>query len=201
MIQSLDSKLAEKFGLIEAIFINHLYYLIKENESEVRHLMDNKYWIQKSYAGFAKFFKYLTESQIRYALKKLETKKVIVTMQKDKGFEKYYSFSDLMFKYLGEPRIEVPTTNEDFMKFWNMYDKKVDKVKCEKVWNRMSNKAKEMCFERLPNYIQATPDKQFRRNPLTYLRNKSWKDEIIVKRGVKTNDNKPAVKYKYKNEV
>ena len=34
-------------------------------------------------------------------------------------------------------------------------------------------------MEHIPKYKQAQPDKKFRKNPETFLNNKSWNDEII----------------------
>ena len=31
----------------------------------------------------------------------------------------------------------------------------------------------------IPNYKSATPDKKYRKNPETFLNNRSWKDELI----------------------
>ena len=33
----------------------------------------------------------------------------------------------------------------------------------------------------MPLYVNSTPDKQFRKHPLTYLNNRGWEDEIVVK--------------------
>lgn len=44
---------------------------------------------------------------------------------------------------------------------------------------------KEEIFATLPNYIAATPDKQYRKNPDTYLNNKSWQDEILIQQPIK----------------
>ena len=69
-----------------------------------------------------------------------------------------------------------------FEKFWNLYDKKVSKEKSFRIWNKLTIKEKEKIFEALPEYIRSTPDKQYRKNPDTYLRNKCWNDEIYVNR-------------------
>jgi hypothetical protein len=75
-------------------------------------------------------------------------------------------------------RIELET---DFNNFWNLYDKKVgDKSKVVKKFNNLTIKDKEKIFETLPEYIKSTPDKQYRKNPETYLNNHSWNDEIII---------------------
>jgi len=66
-----------------------------------------------------------------------------------------------------------------FENFWNLYDKNEDQIKCEVLWMQLSNEERLECLEKLPDYINSTPDKQFRKNPLTYLKNKSWNNEII----------------------
>lgn len=67
-----------------------------------------------------------------------------------------------------------------FENFWNLYDKKVGlKSKIEKKYNKLSLKDKMLIFEHLPKYKEAVPNKKYRKNPETYLNNKSWLDEII----------------------
>ena len=60
-----------------------------------------------------------------------------------------------------------------------LYDKKEDRIKCEGKWNRLTDKERETCIIKLPAYILSTPDKQYRKNPATYINNKSWENEII----------------------
>jgi hypothetical protein len=70
--------------------------------------------------------------------------------------------------------------NVEFEKFWNLYDKKVgSKVKCCKKFYSLKKSDHVRIFETLPKYKNSTPDKQFRKNPMTYLNNQSWNDEII----------------------
>ena len=83
----------------------------------------------------------------------------------------------------------IPSFND----FWNFYDKKVNKPKCEIKWKRLKQKEREAIMDHLPNYIDSTPDKSFRKNPMTYLNNKSWEDEIINKN---TQQNGLSEKYK-----
>ena len=75
---------------------------------------------------------------------------------------------------------EDKNINIDFDFFWNDYDKKVgDKQKLKIKWNKLSDKDRNQIMEYLPLYIEAVPDKQFRKNPETFLNNKSWLDEIV----------------------
>ena len=66
-----------------------------------------------------------------------------------------------------------------FEKFWKMYDKKVDRAKCEKKFNKLKAIEIENIYKTLPNYVKSTPDKKYRKNPLTYLNGKCWQDEIF----------------------
>ena len=75
---------------------------------------------------------------------------------------------------------EDKNINIDFDFFWNDYDKKVgDKQKLKNKWNKLSDKDRNEIMNYLPLYIEAVPDKQFRKNPETFLNNKSWLDEIV----------------------
>lgn len=65
-----------------------------------------------------------------------------------------------------------------FAEFWDLYGKKVDSKKCEAKFKKLSKKDVDQLFEALPKYIASTPEKQFRKNPLTWLNGKCWNDEI-----------------------
>jgi hypothetical protein len=71
--------------------------------------------------------------------------------------------------------------NIPFDAFWNLYDKKADRKRSEKAWGKLTNKERVAVMEYIPRYIQARPDKLYRKNPITFLNNRSWEDEIIGK--------------------
>jgi len=70
-----------------------------------------------------------------------------------------------------------------FEDFWNLYDKKQDRPKCESKWKKIKQAAREKIMEHLELYVRSTPDIQYRKNPITYLNNESWNDEIIISNG------------------
>lgn len=75
---------------------------------------------------------------------------------------------------------EIKKINIDFDSFWSAYDKKVgDKEKLKKKWQALTDSEREAVMNYIPNYILARPDKQFRKDPATFLNNKSWNDEIV----------------------
>jgi hypothetical protein len=70
--------------------------------------------------------------------------------------------------------------NIDFEWFWNEYDKKIgEKQKLKKKWNKLTDEERQNAMNYIDLYKQSVPDKQFRKNPETFINNKSWNDEII----------------------
>lgn len=71
--------------------------------------------------------------------------------------------------------------NNSFAQFWESYDKKVGKDKAYKKWKTLSDEERARILEYVPKYIEATPEKAYRKDPVTFLNNKCWEDEIITK--------------------
>lgn len=97
-------------------------------------------------------------------------------------FKKSNEDSDLGSADILEENPKQPKKlNIEFDVFWEAYQKKVgSQAKLQKKWSKLTNKDREAIMMHVPRYVLATPDKQFRKNPETYLNNKSWNDEIIV---------------------
>ena len=69
-------------------------------------------------------------------------------------------------------------SNIVFEKFWNLYNKKINKDKCLLKWNKLKQKDIDQIFIHIPKYLSTIKDKQYQKHPLTYLNNKSREDEI-----------------------
>jgi hypothetical protein len=70
--------------------------------------------------------------------------------------------------------------NIPFDDFWNAYDKKVgNKEKLRRRWATLSDSDRQAAMDYIPLYLHTQPDKKFRKNPETFLSNKSWNDELI----------------------
>lgn len=76
---------------------------------------------------------------------------------------------------ISEKEINIP-----FDDFWNLYDKKIWRPKCEKKRKALSDKEREAIIDHIPKYKISQPDKKYRKNPETYFNNKSREDEIIT---------------------
>jgi len=74
---------------------------------------------------------------------------------------------------------EKKPTDYPFELFWEMYDKKTGKPKCESKYEKLSEEIRKTIFEHVLKYKESQPDKQFRKNPDTYLNQQSWNDEIV----------------------
>ena len=70
--------------------------------------------------------------------------------------------------------------NISFNTWWDLYDKKVgSKTKLESKWNKLTDDQRTQAIKHTKEYIIAQPDKQYRKNPDTYLNNESFYYEII----------------------
>lgn len=104
-------------------------------------------------------------------------------------YKNIYSFSEKINEddslLPTQTHTELPSKEKEdaypFEEFWNDYDKKVgDKEKIKTKWAKISAKDKTKIKEYIPRYIRSQPQKKYRKNPETFLNNKSWNDEIIV---------------------
>jgi hypothetical protein len=68
-----------------------------------------------------------------------------------------------------------------FETFWNLYDKKVERDACKKKFLKLDLPVIEKILQVVPNYVLTTPDKQYRKNPETWINNKCWDDELILR--------------------
>lgn len=80
---------------------------------------------------------------------------------------------------------ELSTTNQElsinlsFDDFWNAYDyKQGSLVKLKAKWQSLTVEQRKLIMSHVPEYVKSTPNKKFRKHPLTYLNNESWLDEI-----------------------
>lgn len=65
-----------------------------------------------------------------------------------------------------------------FDSFWTAYDKKIDRPKCEKLWSKLALEEQRAVLDNIPRYLSTITDKQYQKYPATYLRNRSWENEI-----------------------
>jgi hypothetical protein len=77
---------------------------------------------------------------------------------------------------------EVNQKEEQFNKFWEMYDKKIGTKDAKTKFLKLPVKDIEKIFETLPHYLKSTPDIKFRKHPVTYLNQRTWEDEGYIQK-------------------
>ena len=68
-----------------------------------------------------------------------------------------------------------------FNDFWGKYDKKVNRDDSLKKWLKLSITDMQDALKMVDAYIKSTPDKQYRKNPSTWIYQKAWRNEVIGK--------------------
>ena len=73
--------------------------------------------------------------------------------------------------------------NDMFNDFWDRYDKKINRDDCLKKWKKLSLVDMQEALKMVDYYVKSTPDKQYRKNPATWIYQKSWRNEVIGRSG------------------
>ena len=74
---------------------------------------------------------------------------------------------------------QEPLTNLTFDDFLDAYDyKQGSLVKLKAKWQSLTLEQKKLIMSHVPDYVKSTPNKKFRKFPMTYLDNEGWLDEI-----------------------
>ena len=65
-----------------------------------------------------------------------------------------------------------------FNEFWDAYDKKVGRVACKSKFLKLDINICKKCVNTAYKYAASTKDIKFRKNPITWLNQGCWDDEI-----------------------
>jgi DNA-binding transcriptional MerR regulator len=189
----------EWFNKSEAVHL-FLYMLIKANHKDAKWQgNDVKRGQFISSLGNISNATGISIQQIRTILKKLEKTNEIEVKSTSQftivsicKYECYQDENETTNKPLTNNQQTInkqSTTNKNdkkeknilFDEFWTLYSKSVDKQKCLDKFEKLSDEEIKYIFETLPFYIIQTPDKTYRKNPLTYLNGKCWNDIDLSK--------------------
>jgi Asp-tRNA(Asn)/Glu-tRNA(Gln) amidotransferase A subunit family amidase len=78
-----------------------------------------------------------------------------------------------------EPQ-SITIINQEFEKWWQIYNKKRGKSRCMRKWAQMPKKDRKACIEATPRYVASITNKVFQKDPLTYLNGRAWEDEVYT---------------------
>ena len=92
--------------------------------------------------------------------------------------EKLEYWLSLDLKKEKEIKLEIYPTGDDF---WETYDKRVgNEKKSKKLFSELNLKTRIFIVEQhIPEYKKNQPEKKYRKNPIGYLEEKKYNDEII----------------------
>lgn len=77
MQHSFDIDIAKEYGILEAILLNNLWFWIEKNRANETNYFDGDYWTFNSTRAFNELFPYVSERQIKSALKHLRDEEII----------------------------------------------------------------------------------------------------------------------------
>ena len=75
---------------------------------------------------------------------------------------------------------EVNLREQQFDWFWETYGKKVGKDIAKPKFMKLKDEDIVNILDHVPKYVASKPDRQFRKDPSTYINQKTWNDEIIT---------------------
>lgn len=110
MQHSFNVNVAKKYGILEAILLQNIYFWIEKNRANETHFYDATYWTYNSNKAFAEIFPYASEKQIRTALEKLRKENILITGNYNKaGFDKtlWYAITEKGYLML-QGQIDMP---------------------------------------------------------------------------------------------
>ena len=155
-----DVDLASRYGMVEAILINHFEYWIELNRTNDRNFYDGRYWTFNSMKAMTEIFPYLTEKKIRNALKNLQDEGLILTGNYNRSaYDRtlWYAFSDFAESILPKGQMDFPEkANGNIQKGEpipnnNPYSKTInntDKEKRQRFTPPSVDDVRQYCYER-----------------------------------------------------
>ena len=78
-----------------------------------------------------------------------------------------------------EKKKEIKYTCMSFDEFWDLYDKKVGKPNAIKLFEKTTEKERELIKAYIPKYKLSKPDVKYRKDPERFLKYRVWEDEIV----------------------
>ena len=101
---------------------------------------------------------------------------------REKGKVRWVKLDTVISKLVNKKANTLPiSSNEDFDKWYDLYDYKKGLSKTKKSWNsQVTKKLIPIIIKHTIEYIKSTPNKKYRKHPSTYLNQHTWEDEIVV---------------------
>lgn len=112
--------IAEKLGVNEAIMIKNFQFWLEKNKANEKSYYEGRYWTYNSIGAFCKIFPFWSRDQIRYILKKLTDKGILISGNFNKNpYDKtlWYSLNEEKVEELSKKDVEnIPNADGEFAK-------------------------------------------------------------------------------------
>lgn len=116
MQHSFDIEIAQEYGILEAILLNHIYYWIAKNKANKKHFYNGKYWTYNSRKAFSELFPYASEKQIRRVLERLVNFNILMTGNFNKQWSDrtlWYTFTDKGLSIMQKSQMQLSEMAND----------------------------------------------------------------------------------------
>ena len=203
-----DVEDAMKYGVEKAVVLSNIRFWLNNNRnkdlSSVKH--DGYYWMYNTARDMSNVLPYFTQSKVQRLLKQLEDDGVLIVGNYNKvkyDRTKWYTLSEFTYdencstqtpelnivnevieQPIQDSKTNTKTNNKiniPFSDFWNKYDYcKGKKSDVEAKWIALSDEERTLTMESLDKYLLSTPDKTYRKYPMSYLNTEAWNDEHVV---------------------
>ena len=203
-----DVEDAMKYGVEKAVVISNIRFWLNNNKnkdlSTVKH--DGYYWMYNTAKDMSSVLPYFTQSKVQRLLKQLEDDGVLIVGNYNKvkyDRTKWYTLSEFTYdencitqtpelsngnevieQPIQDSKTDTKTNNKiniPFSDFWYKYDYcKGKKSDVETKWIALTDEDRLLTMESLDNYLLSTPDKTYRKYPMSYLNTEAWNDEHVV---------------------
>lgn len=106
---SFSPHLAEKYGWKDAVFLQHIYYWVKHNKGKGSNCHDGNWCTYNTRKGFAEYFRYLTEDDIRGVIDRLKKKNMIITNYNKVSWDKttWHALTEFSLQLFGDTIEEI----------------------------------------------------------------------------------------------
>lgn len=139
MTHSFNVEIAAKYGILEAILFQNIYYWITKNEANNTNYHDGRYWTYNSINAYRQMFPYATDHKLRTALKRLEEDGLIVTGNYNTdqmNRTQWYALSDYGLRFAKNDKCILQNCQMDLPKMTNA---SAENGKCLNTNNKQTN--------------------------------------------------------------
>lgn len=161
MQHNFDVAIATKYGIAEAVLLNHFQFWIEKNKANGTNYFDGNYWTYNSVKAFQELFPYLSIKQVRTALKRLIDEGILQTGNYNaKTYDRtlWYSITEKGEALLNGKEVKEEKTEEkpvsrepekkveifikyqdEFNELWEQYPRKQGKTNAHKAYIKARN--------------------------------------------------------------